>query len=206
MRAILLESNPDLVLALPGIFDGLSIPLTIVGAVDAVRRATRGATIDDVIIVDCSLDRPEDWARCIEVVRQTMLDVHIIYDPAAPDDTPDRSAIVRAAQGALTWLPATVGVIEFLTLLRGLRDQSLQARVLAPRRPLTDHQRRVWALVAEGRSHAEIARTLGNSTGAVKRDITRIKDKLGVATTAQLKIAYRWAAARRDPGRDPLTG
>ncbi len=196
MRATLLESNPDMALVLPCVFAALSIPLTVVGAVDAVRRATRRATSDDFIIVDCSLDRPEEWARCIEVVRQTMLDVHIIYDPAAPDDTIDRAAIARAAQGALKWLPATVGMIAFLTLLRGVRDQALQARALAPQRLLTDHQRRVWELVAEGRSHTEIARAMGSSPGAVKQDVVRIKDKLGVDTTAQLKVAYRWVADR----------
>ncbi len=196
MRAILLESNLDIALVLPCVFDALSIPLTVVGTVDAVRRATRRATSDDFIIVDCSLDRPEDWARCVEVVRQTMLDVHIIYDPAAPADTIDRSAIARAAQGTLKWLPAPVGMIAFLMLLRGVRDQALQARALAPQRPLTDHQRRVWALVAEGRSHTEIARAMGSSPGAVKQDVVRIKAKLGVATTAQLKVAYRWVADR----------
>jgi DNA-binding NarL/FixJ family response regulator len=65
-----------------------------------------------------------------------------------------------------------------------------------PQRPLTDHQRRVWALVAEGRSHTEIAHAMGSSTGAVKQDVARIKDKLGVDTTEQLKIAYRWVADR----------
>jgi len=196
LRATLLESNPDIALVLPCVFEALSIPLTVVGTVDAVRRATRRATIDDVIIVDCSLDRPADWARCVEVVGQTTLDVYIIYAPAAPADTIDRSEIARAAMGTLKWLPATVGLIAFLTLLRGLRDQALQARALVPRRPLTDHQRRVWDLVAEGRSHAEIARVLGSSPGAVKQDVVRIKDKLGVATTAQLKVAYRWATDR----------
>jgi len=196
LRATLLESNPDIALVLPCVFEALSIPLTVVGAVDAVRRATRRATSDDFIIVDCSLDRPEDWARCIEVVRQTTLDVHIIYDPIAPDDRIDRAVIVQAAQGALKWLPATVGLIAFLTLLRGLRDQALQARALAPQRSLTDHQQRVWELVAEGRSHTEIARAMGSSPGAVKQDVVRIKDKLGVDTTAQLKVAYRWVADR----------
>jgi len=196
VRATLLESSPDMALVLPCVFEALSIPLTVVGTVDAVRRATRRATSDDFIIVDCSLDRPDDWARCVEIVRQTMLDVHIIYDPAAPADTLDRAAIARAAQGTLTWLPAPVGMIAFLTLLRDLRDQALQARALAPQRPLTDHQRRVWALVAEGRSHTEIARAMGSSIGAVKQDVVRIKDKLGVDTTAQLKVAYRWASDR----------
>jgi len=54
----------------------------------------------------------------------------------------------------------------------------------------------VWALVAEGRSHTEIARALGSSPGAVKQDVVRIKAKLGVDTTAQLKVAYRWADDR----------
>jgi len=61
---------------------------------------------------------------------------------------------------------------------------------------LTDHQRRVWALVAEGRSHTEIARAMGSSPGAVKQDVVRIKAKLGVDTTAQLKVAYRWVTDR----------
>ena len=196
MRAILLESSSDMALVLPCVFAALSIPLTVAGTVDAVRRATRRATSDDFIIVDCSLDRPEEWARCIEIVRQTTLDVHIIYDPAAPADTLDRAAIARAAQGTLKWLPAPAGLIAFLTLLRDLRDQALQARALAPQRPLTDHQRRVWALVAEGHSHTEIARALGSSPGAVKQDVVRIKAKLGVDTTAQLKVAYRWVTDR----------
>jgi len=196
VRAILLESNPDMALVLLCVFAALSIPLTVVGTVDAVRRATRRATSDDFIIVDCSLEHPEEWARCLAVVHQTMLDVHIIYDPAAPTDTVDRAAIGRAAQGTLKWLPAPVGMIAFLTLLRGLRDQTLQARALAPQRPLTDHQRRVWALVAAGRSHTEIARAMGSSIGAVKQDVVRIKAKLGVDTTAQLKVAYRWVTDR----------
>jgi len=131
VRATLLESNPGIALVLPRVCDALGIPLTVVGTVDAVRRATRRATSDDVISVDCSLDRPEEWARCLAVVRQTSLDVHIIYDPAAPDDTIDRSARARATQGALTWLSAPAGMIAFLTLLRGWRDQALQARALA---------------------------------------------------------------------------
>jgi len=198
MRATLLESNPDFVLALPGLFAALGIPLTIVGTVDAVRRATRRAAIDDFIIVDCSLDHPEEWARCLTIVRQTSLDVPIIYDPAAPGDTIDRSAIARAAQGALKWLPATVGLVDFLMTLRDLRDQALQARALSVswQRPLTHHQHRVWALVAAGRSHAAIARELGSSVGSVKQDVARIKEKIGVATTEQLKVAYRWTANR----------
>jgi len=37
---------------------------------------------------------------------------------------------------------------------------------------------------------------VGSSKGAVKQDIARIKDKLGVDSTEQLKVAYRWASDR----------
>lgn len=196
MRAILLESNPDIALMLPCICAALGIPLTAAGTVDAVRRATRQAAFDDIIIVDCSLDRSEDHMRCIAVVRQAALDAHIIYDPAVPDLTTFQREVERAARGDLTWLPATVGLIESLTLLRDLRDHILQARALSPHRPLTEHQQRVWALVAKNRSHAEIAQEIGSSKGAIKQDIVRIKEKLGVDTTEQLKAAHRWASDR----------
>jgi len=198
MRAILLESNPDFVLALPSIFDGLGIPLNVVGTVEAVRRALRNATVDDIIIVDCSLDRTEDQARCAEVVHQAGLEVHIIYNPAARAHATFRCDIERMARGDLKWLAATVGLVEFVAILRDLRDQVLQARALSIShgRPLTEHQRRVWALIAADRSHAEIARDLGNSVGAVKQHVARLKEKLGVDTTEQLRIAYRWTDDR----------
>ncbi len=198
MRAILLESNPDIALALPCLFKALGIPLAVVGTVDAVRRATRKATLDDLIIVDCSLGHADDRMRCVEVVRQTALGVHIIYDPAVPDYATFHRDIERLAHDDVKWLPATVGLVEFLTILRDLRDQVIQARALSGlrQRPLTDHQRRVWELVAAGRSHAEIAREMGSSKGAVKQDIARIKDKIGADTTEQLKVAYRWTTDR----------
>jgi len=197
MRATLLESNPDIALVLPCIFNILGIPLNVVGTVDAVRRTTEHATLDDVIIADCSFDRPENRTHCGEVVRQTALDVLVIYAPTARDHAMFRRAMEQAAHGAIKWVPVTVGLVEFLTILRDLRDQALQARALSgPQRPLTDHQQRVWALVAAGRSHAKIADEVGSSKGAVKQDIARIKDKLGVDSTEQLKVAYRWASDR----------
>ncbi len=198
MRATLLESNPDVALVLPCIFAALGIPLAVVGTVEAVRRAAQRATIDDFIIVDCSLDRPEDRARCVVVVRQAGLETHIIYDPAAPDHATFRREVERAARGDLTWLPATVGLVESLAILRDVRDQALQAHALSAsrQRPLTEHQRRVWALVAAGHSHSQIAQEIGGSKGAVKQHIARIKEKIGVATTEQLKVAYRWTDHR----------
>jgi len=194
VRATLLESNPDVALVLPCVFDVLGIPLHVVGTVEAVRRATRKANLDDFIIVDCSLDHAQDRTRCIAVVGQTALGVHIIYDPAAPDYATFRRDIAHLAHGDVKWLSATVGLVELLMILRDLRDQVIQARALLQQRPLTGHQRRVWVLVAAGRSHAEIAQEMGSSKGSISKDVARIKDKLGVDSTEQLRVAYRWAS------------
>jgi len=47
----------------------------------ALRRATRSATLDDLIIADYSLDRAEDRAHHVEIVRQAALDVLVPKRP-----------------------------------------------------------------------------------------------------------------------------
>jgi len=115
------------------------------------------------------LGRQNPPPLCPKITR-TLAVPHVIYAPAAPDHATFRREVERAARADLKWLPATVGLVDFLTTVRDLRDQALQARALSVsrQRPLTDHQHRVWALVAAGRSHAAIARELGSSAGAVK--------------------------------------
>ncbi|MGH9208631.1 MAG: hypothetical protein ACRD1G_19120 [Acidimicrobiales bacterium] len=78
MRATLLASNPAFAAALPGLFDAVDIPLTTVDTLAAIRRAVRHASSDDFVIVDCSLNCPDDWARCVEVMRSVGLAVHVI--------------------------------------------------------------------------------------------------------------------------------
>jgi len=194
MHATLLESNSDFTAMLPCAFDEVGIPLTVVGTVAAVHRAAVHAGPNDFIVVDCSLARSEDEVRCSEIVQHTAVDVHIIYDLTAPNHEDFRRHITQIARGGLKWLPASVGLIEVLTTLRDLRDPSLAVHAQAPRRPLTPHQQRILALVAADRSHAQVAAAIGASVGTVKRDIARIKAKLGVTSTEELKFAFRWMA------------
>ncbi len=192
MHATLLESNPDFTAMLPCAFDGVGIPLTVVGTLAAVQRAAVRAGPDDFIVVDCSLARPEDEVRCSEIVQRTAVDVQIIYDLTTPDHEDFRRHITQIARGDLKWLPASVGLIQVLTVLRDLRNRSLAAH--APRRPLTPHQRQILALVAADHSHAQVAAAIGVSVGTVKRDIARIKAKLDVTSAEELKFAFRWMA------------
>jgi hypothetical protein len=95
MRATLLESNPDFSVILPCVFDAAGIPLQVVGTPGAIQRAMRTAGPYDFVIVDCSLNRPEDKARCGEVVQRTSLDLFIIYDPRARDAAPFMRSMER---------------------------------------------------------------------------------------------------------------
>jgi len=194
MPATLLEASPDVTSMLACAFNDVDIALKSVTTLAALQRAAVRVGSNDFIIVDCSLDRPEDRANCERVVRQAIVDVHIVYDPQSRTHDTFMRQIAHLARGDLKWLPATVGYLDLLSVLRGLRDDVLEARVRRPRKPLTAHQEEVWALVAAGQSHDQIAKALGSKRGTVKTDITRIKEKLGLSSTEELKMAFRWRA------------
>jgi len=195
VRATLLEANPDVTDMLACAFKDVDIALKGVTTLGGVQRAVARARFDDFIIVDYSLDRLEDRANCEQIVRQVIVDVHIVYDPKSRTHDNFMRHIIHIARGDLKWLPMTVGYLDLLSVLRGLRAEVLEARVRSrPRKPLTAHQEEVWALISAGRSHGQIAEALGSKTGTVKTDIKRIKEKLGIASTEQLKMAFRWRA------------
>jgi len=194
VRATLLEANPDIADMFACAFAGVDIVLKGVTTLAAVQRAATRAGTDDFIIVDCSLDRPEDRTNCERVVRQVIVDVHIIYNPGRRSHDTFMQHITQIARGDIKWLPATVSYLDLLSALRDLRDEALKARVRTPRKPLTAHQEEVWTLLAAGKSHDQIAKALGSKPGTVKTDIVRIKEKLGLTSTEELKMAFRWRA------------
>lgn len=56
---------------------------------------------------------------------------------------------------------------------------------------LTDHQRRIASLAAAGATAAEIARELGRSPETVREHLTRIYERLGVSSRAELTSVCR---------------
>jgi DNA-binding NarL/FixJ family response regulator len=61
----------------------------------------------------------------------------------------------------------------------------------APADDLTDREREVLSLIAEGASNAQIARTLGLSVKTVQNYVSRILDKLQVADRTQAALLQR---------------
>jgi DNA-binding NarL/FixJ family response regulator len=62
----------------------------------------------------------------------------------------------------------------------------------APPDPLTDREREVLRLLAEGRANAEIADELALSQHTVRNHLASVYAKLGV-TTAREAVAWAWA-------------
>jgi len=65
------------------------------------------------------------------------------------------------------------------------RSTTTRTRSLAPARSLTDRQKRILALAAQGKSTSSIAARLGFSESTVKQDIRRAVSALGVTNRQQ---------------------
>ena len=66
-----------------------------------------------------------------------------------------------------------------------------ETRAAAPADDLTDREREVLSLIAEGASNAQIARSLGLSLKTVQNYVSRILDKLQVADRTQAALLHR---------------
>ena len=64
---------------------------------------------------------------------------------------------------------------------------------------ITDRQRQVVELIAEGCSNAEVGSRLGISARTAKAHCDALRQKLGVERRRQIPVAYR-----AKTGRDPL--
>ncbi len=187
MRATLLDTTPDVTALLTCACAHVGIPFRTVGTRAALYQAAQRADEDVFLILDLSLDRPEDRALCREVVMRVAVEVHTICrDAAFVRD------LERVAAGPLKWLPPDVGWPALLKALRDLRLERLRARARTIHRDLSDRQKEVLALVVRGRSQTVIARMLGVTVGTVKSHVTRTEGKLGVSSTEELKLVFRW--------------
>jgi DNA-binding NarL/FixJ family response regulator len=98
-------------------------------------------------------------------------------------------AMRTAAAGGAVFGPGIA--VRVLALTTGRQRQ-------APADGLTDRERDVLALVADGASNAQIARSLGLSLKTVQNYVSRILDKLQVADRTQAALR-----ARDDRGQGP---
>ncbi|MGH2661052.1 MAG: response regulator [Actinomycetota bacterium] len=95
-------------------------------------------------------------------------------------------AIMRVAAGASLLDPAVTGLV--LSRLKAERGPSAGA--------LSERERQILELIAEGKTNREIGRALFLAEGTVRNLVSGILAKLGVGTRAEAAARF----ARRDPG------
>jgi DNA-binding NarL/FixJ family response regulator len=114
---------------------------------------------------------------------------YLLKDAAAPEV----AAAIRAAyEGQMRLAPAVA---------RRLADSLRAPRVPAPVEPLTEREREVLALVAQGRANKEIARELGIGDRTVRTHVTSILGKLGLVSRTQAAIYAVREGLVDGPGR-----
>ena len=185
MYALLLSRNRDLAGILRAAFRAAGLRLVVASAATASVVSTPGA-IPDLIVLDCSLNLPDDGAWCQRVLRTTAVPALIIHVKTAT-----LAELPRTTSVPVWCMPSSIGLDEVVGFLRQVR--AALPRPAQPRqgRRLSRRQEEVVRLVSPFASTAEIAARLRVHPGTVKRHIQRAKEKLGASSETNLTEAVR---------------
>jgi NarL family two-component system response regulator LiaR len=164
---------------------------------DAVRRAVE--LHPDVVLMDLVMPNMDGIAATMRIKEQLPA-THIIVLPSFLDD--DR-VVPAIRAGATSYLLKDVAAADLARAIRAARAgqaqlhpevaKRLMQQVTTPRKPeagaqLTDREREVLRLLAEGRSNKEIARSLVVSERTVKGHVSNILGKLGLQDRTQAAL------------------
>ena len=167
------------------------------GDADDLMRKVR-AHKPDVAIIDVRMppDNSDDGLRAALSIRQELPDVGILLLSQNVEDRYIGELLAGGTEGVGYLLKDRVGEIERFTeavqrIGRGgsVLDPEVVAQMVGrreePLSELTDRERDVLALMAEGYSNRAIAETIFVSERAVERHVTSIFSKLGLEATGQ---------------------
>lgn len=148
----------------------------------------------DVAVVDASLRRL-DGAQVLNAVVRDGLSTRVLFVAAADDQDGAYRAIAAGAAGVLSKhtdaaqlcsavMTAAGGDAVIAPETQTWVVRAIRRRAQPQEAILTDRERRVLLLIAEGRSAAEIGRALHLSAGTVKTILVKLYDRLGVSERA----------------------
>lgn len=164
---------------------------------DAVRRAQE--LLPDVVLMDLVMPTMDGVAATTRIKEQRP-ETHIIVLTSFLDD--DR-VVPAIRAGATSYLLKDVAAADLARAIRAAQAgqaqlhpevaRRLMQQVTSPRKPeagaqLTDREREVLRLLADGRSNKEIARSLVVSERTVKGHVSNILGKLGLQDRTQAAL------------------
>ena len=154
------ELNPDVAI--------LDVGMPLMNGLDAAREIQKRVPTTQVVL----LTMYEDDAYVFEAVRAGIRG-YVLKAQAAADLVAAIHAVLR---GAVYLSPGISAAVV----------NAYRSRSELPRDPLTDRERQVLQLIAEGKTTKEAAHVLGLSVKTADSHRTRIMQKLGIHETAGL--------------------
>jgi NarL family two-component system response regulator LiaR len=174
---------------------------------EAVRRAAE--LQPDVVLMDLVMPNM-DGVDATSRIKEQQPATHVIILTSFLDD---ERVVPAIRAGATSYLLKDVAATDLARAIRGARAgqaqlhpevaRRLMQQVTSPRKPdagaqLTDREREVLRLLADGRSNKEIARALVVSERTVKGHVSNILGKLGLQDRTQAALF----AVRNGLGQD----
>ena len=187
---------------------GLEIVGEAVGLAEA--RQQLPAAKPHVVLVDIAL-QDGDGLDLIGWIRQSLPDCRCLVLTMYDDDLLLGPAISAGAHGFLTKTVDEAGLVTAIRKLAAgelaFRDARAGAAAAAldpsahatahPERPLTKRELQVFRMMGEGRGPREIAASLTISTKTVEAYQARLREKLGLESTLEVRRrASLWVAGR----------
>jgi DNA-binding NarL/FixJ family response regulator len=178
---------------------------------EAMEAAAR--TQPDVIVMDVRLPDGTGIEACRDI-RADHPNIRVLMLTSYADDEAVYGSIIAGAAGYLlkqTRGRELVSAIEAVSRGESLLDQSVTSAVLSrmrelasgghkdPLAELSDQERRILGLIAEGKTNREIAATVYLSEKTVKNYVSTILSKLGMERRAQ---AAAFMAEQRARGHE----
>ena len=189
---------------------------TVVGETDSGARAVEltDQLRPDVVVMDIRMPELNGVEACRRI-KARHPDVKVIMLTSYPDDEMVFGAVMAGASGYVLKQAGSTELIEAIrTVARGesLLDPSVTGKLLErmrsmgtdeaqhPHEKLNPQERRILALIAEGKTNREIAETLYLSEKTVRNYVSMILSKLGLANRAEAAAyAVRQNLVRQNP-------
>lgn len=206
-RVLVVEDHPvfrDGLVALLNATEGLTVVGSCGDGPDAVTAVAAAAEGVDVVLMDLNLPTMSGIEATAQIAARPEAPAVLAVTMVDDDDTV--LAAMRAGARGYVLKGATgeeiVAAVRTVALGGAVFGAGVAAAVLAltaapsPRHPaafdtLTEREREVLSLLAEGASNAAIARSLGLTVKTVQNYVSRILDKLQVADRTQAALKAR---------------